>query len=167
MVELRNLKVSDCDIIFNWIKNPELRKMTGTRGSIKYSTHLNWFEKKINDTRNIIKIIIYDSCPVGIVGTNEIDINNRNANIYIYIGSKEYRKKGIASKAIQLITEILFNEYDCHKIIAMIRSYNTASINLFEKCGFNCEGIQKDQVLYNGVFYDRLLYAKFCNSNRK
>ena len=163
MVELRNLYQDDCDLIFRWISNPELRKMTGTRGIPNYEEHLKWFESKLNDKNNIIRIIIYDGIPVGIVGTNEINIYDKNANVYLYIGNETYRKKGIAFKAVNQLIELLINEYQCHKIIATIRSYNIASINLFKKCGFDCEGVQKDQILYNGLYYDRILFGKIVS----
>lgn len=159
-IELRNLKASDESIIFEWISNRELRKMTGTRGEPNIDGHRTWFERKISDKNNLTKIITYNGEAVGIVGTNEINNNDKNANIYIYIGNENCRKKGIASIALNILCEILFNNHNCHKIVASIRSYNLPSIKLFEKNGFSCEGVQKEQILFDGAFYDRLMYGR-------
>lgn len=160
MIELRELFPNDNDIIFSWISSSELRKMTGTRGVPNRESHMKWFEAKQNDINNIIRMIIYEGVPVGIIGTNEINTTDNNANIYLYIGNQLYRKKGIASNAINQIVEMLVNDYCCHKVTATIRSYNIPSINLFTKCGFICEGIQKEQIMYDGKYYDRLLFGK-------
>ncbi len=164
MVELRRLSPDDIMTIYRWICDSELRKMTGTRGNPDFETHKVWFEKKLKDNSNLIRIISYDDISVGLIGTNEIDQTNKNANMYLYIGNKEYRKKGIASIALTLFCEQLSQQFHCHKIIASVRSYNHPSIQLFKKNGFICEGIQKDQVFFDGEYYDRVLFGKILNN---
>ena len=160
MVELRKLCEGDCSLIFAWISDPELRKMTGTRGEPNKESHINWFHQKLIDKNNVIYMMVFDGEPVGIIGTNEINTRDNNANIYLYVGNNSYRKKGIAFQAINQLIDILVAEYHCHKITATIRSYNEPSINLFTKCGFVCEGRQIDQIRYDGKYYDRLLFGK-------
>lgn len=160
MVALRKLCQDDIRIIYDWISDLELRKMTGTRGIPDRESHRKWFGSKINDDKNIIRIITYNGIPVGIIGTNDINYIDNNANIYLYIGNTSFRKKGIAYNAVCQIEEILKASYSCHKITATIRSYNIPSINLFKKSGFTCEGIQKEQVFYDGKYFDRLLFGK-------
>lgn len=163
MIELKELSQKDCNMIFSWISNPELRKMTGTRGIPNIHSHAKWFDTKLNDKNNIIRMIVYENVSVGIIGTNEINTIDNNADIYLYIGNPLYRKKGIAFGAINKLIELLVKKYNCHKITATIRSYNEPSINLFTKCGFICEGIQKDQILYDDVYYDRMLFGKILD----
>lgn len=160
MVVLRKLCKDDDSIIFEWISDPELRKMTGTRGVPNRDSHRIWFETKINDSKNLIRIITYNGIPVGIIGTNNINYIDKNADIYLYIGNTSFRKKGIAFDAICQIEDILTDVFTCHKITATIRSYNIPSINLFKKCGYICEGIQKEQVFYDGKYFDRFLFGK-------
>lgn len=160
MIALRNLIDTDCGLIFSWIRNPELRKMTGTRGEPIQEGHLKWFNAKRNDEKNIIRMITFEGIPVGIIGTNEINEFDHNANIYLYIGDDTYRQKGIAYQAVNKLIRVLEQDYHCHKITASVRSYNEPSIRLFTKCGFLCEGIQKEQIVYDGKYYDRLLFGK-------
>lgn len=160
MVKLRKLEKDDSKIIFEWISDPGLRKMIGTRGVPNCESHKKWFENKMNDKTNIIRVIIYEGIPVGIIGTNNINRADNNADIYIYIGNTFFRKKGIAHDALRQIEMILREIYSCHKITAMVRSYNIPSINMFKKSGFICEGVQKEQVIYDGEYFDRLLFGK-------
>lgn len=167
MVTLRRLENADEAVIFDWISDPELRKMTGTRGIPDQNSHRKWFNTKLNDKDNYTLIIQVDGVPVGLIGTNEINHLDQNANIYLYLGDSKFRNRGIGTVALQMFSELLLSECKCHKIIAFIRSYNTPSIRLFMKNGFICEGVQKEQVCYNGMFYDRLLFGKIFNPQNK
>lgn len=161
-VVLRELVDADKWLIFRWISNPALRKMTGTRGIPTEDLHERWFERKRQDNVNLTFVIEYSGIPVGLIGTNTKDDLNKNAEIYLYLGEDEMKRKGIAAKAIHLMTEILFQEYFMHKITARIFSFNKPSIALFEKCGFKHEGTQKEQI-YGGetdhCYYDLLWYG--------
>lgn len=164
MVALRQLKLDDSMTIYHWICDSELRKMTGTRGKPGFETHKIWLKGKLEDYRNLTCVITYGDVPVGLIGTNEIDQTNRCANIYLYIGNKDYRKKGIASAALTLFCGMLVQQFHCHKIIASVRSYNLPSIQLFERNGFICEGVQKEQVFFDGTYYDRILFGKILSN---
>lgn len=164
MVILRGLEERDKEQIYIWISNPELRKMTGTRGKPNIENHAIWFSNKLRDKLNHIRMIEVEGKSVGIIGTNTMDNENRSADIFIYIGEEEQRNKGIASQAIKLFSNFLFKECSCHKITASVRSYNEPSICLFQKNGFVCEGIQKEQVLFEGQYYDRFLFGMINNA---
>lgn len=160
-VSLRNIVPSDEKIIFKWISNPYLRKMTGTRGIPNSEGHAKWFSHKINDQDNAIFIIENDNIPVGIIGTNTIDKDNRNAEIYLYIGEESQKGKGIGYSAIIVFLEYLKKIYNLHKINARVFSFNSPSIGLFEKCKFILEGTQKEQIysLDDNRYYDLLWYT--------
>ena len=146
-IKLRNIILSDKQVIFKWISSPYLRNMIGTRGVPNLDSHEIWFNKKINDFDNIIKIIEINSSPIGLIGTNSIDLLNLNAEIYLYVGKDSQKRKGIGQIALTEFIKILVSEKQIHKVFARIFSFNQPSINFFSKCGFNLEGIQKDQII--------------------
>ena len=130
-VTLRKLNKEDKMIIFGWISDPALRKMTGTK-------------EKFHNESGYYRIIEYAEKPVGFMGTNTVDLHNNSAEIFIYIGTKEYRRRGIAKEAVKLYIDLLHYEGNICKIYARVFSFNAASISLFEKCGFTLEGNQSD-----------------------
>lgn len=164
-VILRPLCLTDKELIFNWISDTELRKMTGTRGIPNIQSHNAWFENKLLDQNNELLIIESNNKPVGIIGTNVIDRLNFNAEMYLYIGEKNEKGKGIATIAVNNFVQYLVEKYDLHKITARIFSFNLPSIRLFEKCGFQLEGIQKEHIYQyeEGSFADLLWYAIIVN----
>lgn len=161
-VAFRSLVSEDEDMIFSWISNPQLRKMTGTRGVPNREGHHHWFLNRLNDEDNITYIITCNQKPIGLIGTIDYDKIFLNAGIYLYLGNVEEQSKGIGQTAIKMFSEFLFHECGLHKINAWIFSYNGKSIHAFERCGYRLEGIQKEQVIVRdgGVkYYDKLLYG--------
>jgi len=164
-VVFRRICLEDKELIFRWISDSELRKMIGTRGTPNAKTHDIWFEAKLSDRKNEIFVIENNNKPIGIIGTNQIDMLNLNAEMHLYIGEKKERGKGIASVAVQNFVNYITAKYNLHKVTARIFSFNKPSIKLFEKCGFILEGIQKEQVLCSeeDVYADLLWYAIITN----
>ena len=167
-VSIRNLCLEDENMIFQWISNSELRKMIGTRGIPTIESHNKWFQSKLYDCSNETYVILIENVPVGIVGTNIIDVVNRNAEMYIYIGNKEYRGKGVSKIAVDLFISYLVEKYRLHKINARIFSFNMPSLKLFEKCGFELEGIQKEQIYQSdeGKYIDLFWYSYIINEEK-
>ncbi|WAW14159.1 GNAT family N-acetyltransferase [Peptostreptococcus equinus] len=150
-------------IIYNWIKDPYLRKMIGTRSFPSLEEHRIWIENKIKDTKNLLFVIEVNNKPVGIIGTNTLDLYNKNAEIYIYIGDSKKKNNGIGTRSLQKFIKYLNEKYELNKVNARIFSYNIPSIKLFEKNGFILEARLKKQIYLSddGLFYDLLWYSYF------
>ncbi len=82
-----------------------------------------------------------------------------HAKVSYWIG-KEFRGKGIATKALKLITKYGFAYYGLRRVDAYVRTYNKGSIRVLEKAGFKREGKLHKHVLKKGKYYDDYVYAK-------
>ena len=80
-VTLRKLNKEDKMIIFGWISDPALRKMTGTKEKPTIDSHNQWFMEKFHNESGYYRIIEYAEKPVGFMGTNTVDLHN---NSYLY-----------------------------------------------------------------------------------
>jgi len=87
------------------------------------------------------------------------DVYRKSAEIGYFIGEK-YWNKGIATKAVKLITEYGFTELELMRIYTGIYEYNTASMRVLEKCGFIKEGIFKKAIVKNNQILDEHRYSK-------
>lgn len=159
-VSFRALCPLDCNLIYSWIIDPDLRKYTGSKKPESYQSHKIWFKKKLKDCDNKTLIIRYGENDVGLIGTNIIDKNNKNAEMYLYIGNSNYRGHGIGVRAINMFANKLFHELQLHKVTARIFSYNIKSSKAFKKAGFFLDGIQREQVMFSNDYYDLLWYGK-------
>lgn len=161
MVKIRELCQQDKNLIFEWMRNADLRDNIGTQKKPNLKSHNIWFEKKINDRNNKTMIIEFNGIAVGLIGTNYMDRINKNAEIFLYIGDTSFKKRGVGCKSLTLFCEYLIKHFNMHKINARVFSFNMPSINLFFKCGFALEGIQKHQIWNknrNG-FFDVYLFG--------
>jgi len=96
---------------------------------------------------------------IGICGYENIMWSNGTATLYIGLGNKEHRGKGLAREALKLIIDFGFLELNFHRIQLNVISYNEAAISLYEKSGFIREGISREFVERDDKSYDLYNYG--------
>ncbi|MHC1737447.1 MAG: N-acetyltransferase family protein [Ignavibacteriaceae bacterium] len=85
--------------------------------------------------------------------------NRHSAHINLAV-LKEYSGMGVAS----LLFQDLFcwaRELKLRRIDLTVFTYNTPAINLYNKLGFETEGIKKDSFKVDGSFVDEFIMAKY------
>ena len=96
---------------------------------------------------------------VGVIGIKtQTDIYRRSGEVGYWIG-KPHQGQGIATIALELITEYGLNVLGLNRLFAGVFSNNAASIRVLEKCGYLHEGIHKDAVWKNQRFLDEHRYG--------
>jgi [ribosomal protein S5]-alanine N-acetyltransferase len=70
-----------------------------------------------------------------------------------------YWGRGIMPEALQAMLAFGFERMNLNRIEADASVYNTASIRVLEKLGFQQEGIQREQYFEDGAFHDLALFA--------
>ena len=107
--------------------------------------------------------IEYNGKLCGVIGLIiQKDVYRKSAEIGYWIG-EPYWGMGIATKAVELITVYGFNTLNLNRIYTGVFEYNTASMKVLEKNGFEKEGIFKKAVFKNEKFFDEHRYYKLSN----
>ena len=57
-----------------------------------------------------------------------------------YAIAADYRNRGYATEALRRMVDYGFSEFDLEVIAAWVRSHNTGSVRVLEKCAFKLEG---------------------------
>jgi [ribosomal protein S5]-alanine N-acetyltransferase len=70
-----------------------------------------------------------------------------------------YHHKGYAYESVQKCIDIIFKEYDIHRIEAYIMPNNAPSIRLIERLHFSYEGLSHSYANINGNWSDHERYA--------
>jgi len=80
-----------------------------------------------------------NNCLIGFVGFGDM---NRYAEYkeLEYVISAEHRGNGYATEALRRILAFAFTETDIAVVAAWVRSFNTQSVRVLEKCAFTHEG---------------------------
>lgn len=160
-VTLRALKRDDAQQILEWVNNPKLKYLTGTVYPVSEVEHEKWFENKLNEKVNKIFGIEEHTTTslIGVIGLNNTDLINRNAELYIYIGDESYWGKGLGTDAARALIKFVFEELNLHRVSLVVFSYNKRAINAYEKVGFVSEGIMRESLFKDGKYHDKILMA--------
>ncbi len=161
-ISIRDFTQDDIPNKIKWINNPENNTYLHYDIPLEYEKTLAWFCGKNNSTR-IDGVIEYSGIPVGLLGLLAIDKINGKAEFYISMGETAFKRKGIATAASRLILKYAGEELKLRKIYLNVDEENAAACRLYEKLGFVCEGIFKNDMLHRGKYINRKRYAIFLS----
>ncbi|WP_261510908.1 GNAT family N-acetyltransferase [Chryseobacterium paludis] len=133
------------DKSWNWLNDPEIKKLTNTPDFTREDQKI-WFSK-LEDMKNYdIKGIAFGEQIIGVAGLKKIDLNNKDAEYFGYIGEKQFWGKGLSK---QILSEILRSAKEEHKLESIYLNVipdNIRAIKAYENFGFRIELIVKDNV---------------------
>lgn len=131
---LRFAEERDCDLLFSWANDCDVRKNSFNADCILYKDHKKWFYEKIRAENNFIFIYCLDETPIGQI---RIDIKDKTG-IIDYSIDKKFRGKGFGESMMrELIEKIKFSNMGLDKLIGQVRIDNIPSQVIFKKLKFN------------------------------
>jgi RimJ/RimL family protein N-acetyltransferase len=118
-----------------------------------------WIDTASNGTPLTSFAIEVDRAAVGGIGfVLKDDIFRRSAEIGYWLG-EEFWGRGIVSEALQAMTEYAFANFDLCRIYAGVFEWNTASMRVLEKAGYEFEGRMRKAVMKDGKNIDECIYS--------
>lgn len=158
-VSIRKFDENDIENKIRWINNPNNNQYLHYDLPLETEKTVIWFNKNKNRTDRYDAIIEVNGKAVGLIGLLGIDEKNKKAEFYITLGENEYRGKGVAYQASKLLLEYSFDNLQLNKIYLCTEVDNISAQKLFEKTGFQKEGLLKEDLIYNGRKVDRYFYG--------
>ena len=161
-VTLRRPKLLDLDQLLLWENN--LDNSLFSDNPIFYTTEQ--IKEFLNSDQDIfldrqIRFIIDSSgFPVGCVDLFKYDMVNSRAGVGIFIDEK-FRNMGIATKALSLLKSICIKDYFISNLHVNILHTNKASIQLFERAGFNKNGVKENWIRTENSMLDVWFFQCF------
>lgn len=154
-VMLRPILAGDLDAYFALLEDRESLRLTGTHATFSRENAAQWIEAIANrDDRVDLAIIVRESnILVGEVVINDIDQNNRSANIRIGILTA-HTNRGYGREALQLMIRYGFEQLKLHRLELSVYAFNERAIHVYEQLGFQREGRRRDAILLDGVYHD-------------
>jgi diamine N-acetyltransferase len=146
-IELRALKDSDLDFLIE-LENDKENWQFGSENK-QYSNHeLSDYIKNAKTDITIAKqyrfVIDFHSSPIGFIDLFDYTINSANIGVII---SRDYRRKGFAKDALNLLINYAFHTLNLSKLNCTIKKNNIPSIRLFSSFNFELEQ-EKDELQY-------------------
>lgn len=132
-MKLREATSDDCELLFNWANNQEVRANAINSEPIEWEGHRDWFESKLQSSSKLL--ILEDNDPVGQI---RLDLEDGYYLIDYSIQANQ-RGKGYGKK----ILEMTISNYNKHPFKALVKDTNKASKKAFERIGFVIAGTKQ------------------------
>ncbi len=109
-----------------------------------------------------IRILVSDEL-IGFLELGEVLWTHRTSWLAIGIGEAGQRGQGYGYEAVSLGLDFAFNELNLHRVQLTVFGYNTPALSLYEKLGFQREGVFREMLLRDGQRHDMYLYGILRN----
>jgi len=87
------------------------------------------------------------------------DVERLGAEIGYWIGEMHWGR-GIVSRAVQVATDVAFEQTDLIRLFAPVYCWNKPSMRVLEKAGYLREGVLTRSAFKDGTLIDRVLFAR-------
>ena len=146
-IKIRLLRNEDNDykLLTKWYQQKEIYSMFEQRILNYEEIKTKYYPRTLKSTKVPVYMIEYNNIPVGIIQYKLIDNEDKkiyklnNDNIYeldIFIGEISLHHKGIGTKAIELLSNMLFNDKEAKLLVMCPLKSNIKAIDCYKKCGF-------------------------------
>lgn len=161
--KLRAWKTEDAKSLAQAANNPNIARNLRNAFPNPYTLEdAIWF---INDSitnaerKQINYAIVVDGQAVGGIGISvKDDVYEKSAELGYWL-AEDFWRKGIMSRAVQMICKEVFGIFDIVRIFAEPFADNAGSRGVLEKAGFTYEGTMRNGVFKNGEIHSYCMYS--------
>jgi RimJ/RimL family protein N-acetyltransferase len=162
-IRLTALTSDDLPTIARWYEDAEFMRLYDARpAQPKSKAELEQWMEDLQKDKNAVVFAIRPANSEGLIGTIELDgilWAHGVCGLSIAIGDRAHWGQGFGYEATRLALDFAFNELNLHRVTSTVFSYNARSIALFEKLGFQREGVYREFLQRDGKRHDMLLYG--------
>ncbi len=164
-LRLRAVEPQDLDRLYVWENNPALWIVGNTRQPYsKYALkqYILQSGKDIYESRQL-RLMMENKISGEIVGTVDLfdfDIHHSRIALGLFV-DEAFQGKGFAKSALQLVEEYVFNFLKINQLYCHIAEKNTASRRMFEKEGYETNGILKNWIKTPDGFDNIIVFQRF------
>lgn len=165
-LELRPSTEEDCKIFAKWEVTPRVREFFSMDSDRGYDRILKEFRRDSNDPtkRQFTIYNVIEDRLVGRIYITRIDDEDMFMDLTrIYIGEDDDIGKGYGKEAMWLAMEFCFEEMGFHRLMLDHYDGNEIGAQMYKELGFKYEGVARDAVQKDGVFYDLNLMSMLAD----
>jgi len=156
---LRPVRLADAKRNVKWMNDPKIHKHISHQ-DLDLRKEKREIEKNRENEAKKVMAISYQGKHIGNIELRHIDQKNRQAELGIFIGNRKFWNRGIGTAATEKIVDYGFKKLKLHRIYLHVISYNKKAVHLYQKLGFEKEGLLKDNTRKGRKYYDDILMAK-------
>jgi RimJ/RimL family protein N-acetyltransferase len=160
-VTLRPLTLADLDTLYPWEWDFNLCYFAGWISEMQRPAFDRVWEKRLSDPPDDLVVlgIEVEKRLVGYVQLGRINREERRSAMGIVIGETALQGKGIGSTAVRILCDFAFTVKGLERVFAESYAYNTRAHHMFERAGFQREGVLRKHERHNGVQQDLHIFG--------
>jgi len=176
-IYLREITHTDLPTIMRWVSNKHVTDGFGDAHKfVSEESTEKWYQNYLANKPRDLRLMIVrpDRFPTySDLGNLELFTGciyllnhhpiNRVVDLHMFIGDVSNWGKGYGSEAVNGACDYAFDQMGVQRIQLTVLETNTAAFKLYEKCGFEMEGIMRNAVFKNGGFHNMVMMAKFVD----
>lgn len=165
-VTLRPVALEDIPVLTTILRDPELRRLTGSSHSTAEAESAEedearlreWYSTR-NDQTDRLDLMVVDNGSGQVVGEvvlNDWDEGSRRCNFRTLIGPAG-RDRGLGTEALRLLVDYAFTHLPLNRIELEVYAFNPRAQRVYEKVGFVVEGRRREALLYDAEPVDAII----------
>lgn len=160
-VSLRPLEERDLASIVQWRNDPRILHSFFAPFLIHPAGQLKWYESLQNDqTRKVFIIETPDGKSAGMVGLDNIDWHNREAENGFLLVNPDEPNDAWVFEAVFVLMKYAFQELDLHRIYSITyKERFDIDDHWFKFTGWRPEVVLRQAVFMNGKFHDKVIWG--------
>lgn len=159
-IQIRTMEKDDASFLHKLYNNPEVMSYWFEEAHLSYKALEKSFDDNTDNDANRQFIVMDGKEKVGLIELVSIEWKHRNAEFTIMI-APEHQGKGYALPATNLAVEHGFSMLNLHKLYLFVDTINEKAIHVYEKAGFQVEGVTRETFFVNGSYHDAVIMCMF------
>lgn len=154
-VNLRPIRREDSMILYEWITDRELVILNSPYWPVSDVDHDAWIESMLVRRSDLVIFVIENETgtPIGTCQLVNINWAHRSAELQIRIAPGA-QGRGLGTLAVTKLCDFGFRDLGLHRINLNVWATNHRAIRVYEKAGFQREGLLRQAALVDGRFED-------------
>ena len=162
-IRLAALEKDDIERVARWQQNATFLRLSDAAPAYPKSRARleRWLQERQQDrTAFLFGVrLLDDDALIGYAELEGILWAHQVAWLSIALGDPASWGQGYGSETMRLLLAFAFNELNLHRVQLTVFSYNARAIALYEKMGFQREGVFREFMQRDGARHDMLLYG--------
>ena len=155
----RHLKFSDVKYFYHWVNDEEVIRYSLTKFHEISSQEeiLKWYLGMLTDKKCFsVGVCSLSGSLIGHAGISGINKVDKNGEYFIFLGDKNYWRKGIASITTKDMANYGLEKLQLHRVFLTASSANGGALKAYKSAGFIEEGSMRDAFFRNKQFSDKI-----------
>ena len=159
LVELRDIDINDEFV--NWHTNEHAKNYSASKRKFTKENLLSEYQNGVRE-KKLYQYLVHhknDNKNIGVIKIGPIDYIHNKSDLVVFIGDKNYLKKGLGSEAVRLGNQIAFNKLDIRKVHGPIVKSNPGAVKVYTNADWVIEAVLKGHYLVDDKAEDAILVA--------